>query len=37
VTEWQAGDVVEWTYDTPHLAANMGIDPRYTLQITGWI
>jgi hypothetical protein len=37
VTEWQAGDVVEWTYDTTHLAANMGIAPRYTLQITGWI
>jgi len=37
VTEWQAGDVVEWTYDTLHLAANMGIDPRYTLQITGWV
>jgi hypothetical protein len=37
VTEWQAGDVAEWTYDTPHLAANMGIEPRYTLQITGWV
>ena len=34
---WSAGDVVEWTYDTPHMAANIGLDPRYTLQITGWL
>jgi hypothetical protein len=32
---WLAGDVVEWAYDAPHMAANMGLDPRYTLQITG--
>lgn len=32
---WRAGDVVEWVYDVPHLAANLGLDPRYTLQITG--
>jgi hypothetical protein len=35
--DWRAGDVVEWCYDTPHMAANMGLEPRYTLQITGWI
>lgn len=35
VTCWSAGDVVEWHYDTPHMAANIGIEPRYTLQITG--
>ena len=34
---WQAGDVVEWTYDTPHMAANCGSQPRYTLQITGHV
>jgi len=34
-TSWRAGDIVEWTYDTPHMAANMGPTPRYTLQITG--
>ena len=33
---WSAGDVVEWCYDTEHMAANLGLDPRYTLQITGW-
>jgi len=36
-TAWRAGDVVEWLYDTPHMAANMGLTPRYTLQITGWV
>ncbi len=35
VIKWRAGDTVEWAYDTPHLAANMGSTPRYTLQITG--
>ena len=34
---WRAGDTVEWTYDTPHMAANMGTVDRYTLQITGHI
>lgn len=32
---WQAGTVVEWWFDTPHMAANIGLEPRYTLQITG--
>lgn len=35
--EWKAGQVVEWTYDTPHMAANIGIEDRYTLQITGHV
>lgn len=35
--KWSAGTVIEWPYDTPHMAANMGTDPRYTLQITGWV
>jgi hypothetical protein len=34
-TGWRAGDVVEWCYDVPHMAANIGPTPRYTLQITG--
>lgn len=33
--EYSAGTVVEWTYDTPHMAANIGLETRYTLQITG--
>lgn len=32
---WQAGDTVEWVYNTPHMAANIGLEDRYTLQITG--
>ena len=32
---WTAGDTVEWYYDTPHMAANIGLEDRYTLQITG--
>jgi hypothetical protein len=34
---WKAGDTVEWSYDTPHMAANLGVQPRYTLQITGHV
>jgi hypothetical protein len=37
IVNWLAGDVVTWCYDTPHLAANMGLTPRYTLQITGHV
>ena len=33
--KWSAGTVVEWVYDTPHMAANIGLENRYTLQITG--
>jgi hypothetical protein len=32
---WRAGDVIEWAYDEPHMAANIGLEDRYTLQITG--
>ena len=35
VTGWRAGFTVVWNYDAPHLAANLGSTPRYTLQITG--
>jgi hypothetical protein len=34
-TNWRAGDTMVWKYDTPHMAANLGLEPRYTLQITG--
>jgi hypothetical protein len=37
VVEWKAGDVIEWVYDTPHMAANLGLENRYSLQITGWV
>ena len=34
---WRAGAVVVWSWDTPHMAANLGSTPRHTLQITGHI
>jgi len=34
---YSAGAVIEWVYDTPHMAANLGLTPRYTLQITGHV
>lgn len=32
---WRAGDWVAWNKDVPHHAGNYGVEPRYTLQITG--
>lgn len=32
---WKAGDWFKWRGDIPHSAANIGVEPRYTLQITG--
>lgn len=32
---WRAGDWFIWENDCPHAAANIGIEDRYTLQITG--
>lgn len=34
VTGYRAGTFVYWTYGTPHMAGNIGSQPRYTLQIT---
>ena len=36
-TSWSAGWTIEWQYDAPHMAANLGLVPRYTLQITGHV
>lgn len=33
-TNWQAGDFVIWQNDTVHMAANIGNEDRYTLQVT---
>ena len=32
---WKAGDWFKWEGTTPHAASNIGVDTRYTLQITG--
>jgi len=37
LVKWRAGDVVDWCYDTPHMAANIGSTARYTLQVTGHV
>ena len=37
MVNWRAGQVVEWAYDAPHMAANIGMEDRYTLQITGHV
>ena len=34
-TNWKAGDWFMWQGDTPHAAANIGVEDRYTLQVTG--
>jgi hypothetical protein len=37
LVDWRAGQVIEWIYDVPHSAANIGLEDRYTLQITGHV
>jgi hypothetical protein len=34
ITKWVAGDYIKWNYNAEHMAANLGLDFRYTLQIT---
>ena len=34
ITNWIAGDYFVWENDVPHAASNIGIEDRYTLQIT---
>ncbi len=36
-TSWKAGDYYIWEEDCPHTAANIGMNNRYTLQLTGLI
>ena len=35
LTDWRSGDWVAWRYDVPHMAANLGDEPRFTIQLTG--
>jgi hypothetical protein len=35
--DWIKGFSLQWTWDSPHMAINMGSTPRYTLQITGHV
>lgn len=36
-TNWMVGFTLLWKWNAPHMAANMGMKPRYTLQITGHV
>ena len=35
VVNYKAGEYVLWSPEVPHSASNIGVEPRYTLQITG--
>lgn len=35
IVNWKKGDYVLWENDTPHMAANLGKENRYTMQVTG--
>lgn len=35
ITNYKAGEYVMWSHEEEHMAANIGCNPRYTLQITG--
>jgi len=36
IVNYRAGTYAIWQGDAKHMAANMGVDDRYTLQLTGW-
>ena len=35
ITNWKAGDYFWWRGDLTHMAANIGVEKRYTIQLTG--
>jgi len=35
ITKYKKGDFIFWNNTTPHMAANIGLKPRYTMQLTG--
>lgn len=35
IVNWKKGDCIWWKNDTPHMAANLGKENRYTMQVTG--
>jgi hypothetical protein len=37
VVNWKAGDYCIWEPNVDHAASNIGIEPRYTLQMTGHV
>lgn len=37
VVNWTAGQGFMWDSSVPHLSANAGLEPKYTLQISGFL
>lgn len=37
VTDWKAGDALIWDDQVEHLGANCGFEPKYTLQVSGFL
>jgi hypothetical protein len=35
IVDYAKGDYILWSNDSPHAASNIGLEDRYTLQITG--
>lgn len=35
ISDWSAGDFFWWNGDAPHMGANIGVNDRYTIQLTG--
>jgi hypothetical protein len=35
IVNWKKGDYILWKNDTSHIAANLGKENRYTMQVTG--
>jgi hypothetical protein len=35
IPTWHPGNFYWWRGDTPHMAANIGVTDRYTIQLTG--
>jgi ectoine hydroxylase-related dioxygenase (phytanoyl-CoA dioxygenase family) len=35
IVNWKKGDYILWKNDTSHMAANLGKENRYTMQVTG--
>ena len=34
IVNWNKGDYYFWQEDAPHMAANLGVENRYTMQVT---
>ena len=35
LSNWKAGDIYTYKYGMYHLSCNVGLEPKYTMQITG--